>query len=63
METLVILAVVIGLGFLIRKVWRGIIPKQSTNEGLRFKIKVRAVVFVIVTLIVIIVVGYFIWTV
>lgn len=63
METLVILAVVIGLGFLIRKVWRGIIPKQSINEGLRVKVKVRAVVFVIVTLIVIIVVGYFIWTV
>ena len=62
METLVILAIAVGLGFLLRKIWRGIVPKQAQTDYLHFKVKVKAIVFILVSIIIVFIFGYFIWT-
>lgn len=62
METLIVIAIAVFLGVVLRKIWKKIIPKQTNEDGLRFKVKIKAVVFILVSIVVVFIFGYFIWT-
>lgn len=62
METLIVLAITVLLGIALQKIWKKIIPKQTNEDGLRFKVKIKAVIFILVSIVVVFIFGYFIWT-
>ena len=62
METLIILAVCIGLFFVLRMVWGKILPPKKQTDGPRLKTTLKAVLFVVLCLVTVFIFGYFIWT-